>query len=463
VCVILIICLSPTFILANQSPRISINGQNLDLGNWIVDDQGTSYIPFQVVSNLFGAKSSFDEKNKSVTLLKGDMSLWFQADNKEWVLNQTKLELLNPPRMIYDTLFVPLKVTFEKLGAAVNWDKKTNTIFISSDEMAYQGQSIKELLEQPLPQGFVEIKISAAGDFILGFDEKFGTVNRFDTVFKEKNNDYSYFLKNVKHFFETDDLTIVNLENPLTLATSKTVKEFTFKGKPEYTQILKEGSIEAVNIANNHTYDYLQQGMKDTINHLKKANISYFGDGHKAITEVQGIKVGSLGYKGWSNAKAVKESIKRDLENMKKNTDLIIVSFHWGEERSNYPNSIQKDLGKFAIDQGADLVLGHHPHVIQGIEQYKNKYIVYSLANFCFGGNRNPSDKDTFIFQQSFIVDDKKQIVTSKMNIIPCLVSSVTYRNDYCPTPQTGQTADRIMNRLKLYSKNFVKSADFQK
>jgi len=454
---------SPTFILANQSLNININGQTLELGSWIVNSQGTSYIPFQIVSNLFGAISSFNEKDKSLTMIKGNINIWLQASHQQAVVNQRKLELLTPPKMIYNTLFVPLEFIFENLGATVNWDKKTNTITILSDQITYQGQSIKELLQEPVPQDFVQIKISAAGDFILGFDEKFGTTNRFDTVFKEKNKDYSYFMKNVKPFFETDDLTIVNLENPLTNATKKVIKEFVFKGKPEYTKILKEGSIEAVNIANNHTRDYLEQGMKDTINNLKKANISYFGEGYKSITEVKGIKIGKLGYKGWNNSKAVKEGIKKDLEKMKKDTDIIIVTFHWGEERSNYPNNIQKDLGKFAIDNGADLVVGHHPHVMQGIEQYKNKYIVYSLGNFCFGGNRNPSDKDTFIFQQNFILDDKKQIVSSKASVIPCLISSVTYRNDYCPTPQTDQVADRIINRLKEYSKKFPKSADFMK
>ena len=424
-CAILIISLLPTILLANEPLRITINGQSLELGNWIVNHQEVNYIPLQIVTNLFGTEPS------------------------------------DPPIRVNNTLFVPLKAAFENLGATVTWDQKTRTIQISSDQLTYQGQSVKELLQQPLAEGFAEIKISAAGDFTLGFDEKFSTTHRFDTVLKEKNNDYRYFLKNVKHFFDTDDLTIVNLEGPLTYAAKKADKEFAFKGKPEYVHILKAGSIEAVNIANNHINDYFEQGRKETINHLKQANISYFGEGHESIIEVKGIKVGMLGYKGWNNSKAVKAGIEKDLKNMKKNADLIIVSFHWGEERANYPNAIQKDLGRFAIDHGADLVLGHHPHVIQGIEEYKNKYIVYSLANFCFGGNRNPSDKDTFIFQQSFIMDNKKQIFSSQTHIIPCLVSSVNYRNDYCPTPQSGKEADRIMNRLKTYSKNLLKSIDF--
>ncbi|HHX59977.1 MAG TPA: CapA family protein, partial [Epulopiscium sp.] len=227
------------------------------------------------------------------------------------------------------------------------------------------------------------------------------------------------------------------------------------RGKPEFTEILKHGNVEAVNLANNHTYDYFQKGYDDTIAALKKAGISYFGLDHQSINNIKGINIGNLGYKGWNNSKWVKDGIKKDIAAMKQKTDILIVTFHWGDEGSNYPNSIQKDLGKFAIDQGADLVLGHHPHVMQGIEKYKDKYIVYSLGNFCFGGNRNPSDKDTFIFQQNFILDQNKKISSTDISIIPCTVSSVKYRNDYCPTPQKGQEGDRIMNRLNQYSKGF--------
>ncbi|HHX62562.1 MAG TPA: CapA family protein [Epulopiscium sp.] len=424
ICVFLLLILWTVPIFGNQSLKITVNGQNIDLGNWLVSDNGTSYIPAIVVSNL---------------------------------LNGEKLDLKTPTKNIYNTSFVPLKPAFETLGASVNWDKATNSIMITSDELSYNGQTIKELLQEPLPQGHVEIKISAAGDVVLGWDEKFSTQNRFDSVLKEKGYDYKYFFKNVKHIFETDDMTIVNLETPLTNATKKAEKTFTFKGKPEYAQILKEGSIESVNLANNHTYDYLTQGMKDTIATLSKANIEYFGDGNKSIKEVKGIKIGNLGYKGWSNASSVKSGIKKDIEHMKKTANLVIVSFHWGEEGVSYPNAIQKDLGKFCIDNGADLVIGHHPHVIQGIEEYKDKMIIYSLGNFSFGGNRNPTDKDTFIYQQSFIFNDQKQLISTTSGIIPCRVSSVDYRNDYCPTPQLGQGADRIINRLNTYSKGFQK------
>lgn len=300
------------------------------------------------------------------------------------------------------------------------------------------------------------ITISAAGDCTLGTDESFGYSGSFMEEFEKQNRNYGYFFENVREIFANDDLTIVNLETTLTNATKKAEKKFRFKGLPEFTEIIKMGNIEAVNIANNHTMDYLEQGYNDTIENLKKADIGFFGNNHKYVTTIKDIKIGLLGYNGWSNSENVKKQIKNDIESLKADgCQLVIVSFHWGIERKNYPNSVQKDLGRFTIDSGADLVIGHHPHVIQGIENYKGKYIVYSLANFCFGGNHNPSDKDTFIFQQIFEFKNGEKTDSDKINIIPCLVSSVKHRNNYQPTPVEGDEAKRILQRIEKYSEIF--------
>ena len=300
------------------------------------------------------------------------------------------------------------------------------------------------------------ITISAAGDCTLGTDESFGYSGSFMEEFEKQNRNYGYFFENAREIFANDDLTIVNLETTLTNATKKAEKKFRFKGLPEFTEIIKMGNIEAVNIANNHTMDYLEQGYNDTIENLKKADIGFFGNNHKYVTTIKDIKIGLLGYNGWSNSENVKKQIKNDIESLKADgCQLVIVSFHWGIERKNYPNSVQKDLGRFTIDSGADLVLGHHPHVIQGIENYKGKYIVYSLANFCFGGNRNPSDKDTFIFQQTFEFKNGEKTDSDKINIIPCSVSSVKHRNNYQPTPVEGDEAKRILQRIEKYSEIF--------
>lgn len=131
---------------------------------------------------------------------------------------------------------------------------------------------------------------------------------------------------------------------------------------------------------------------------------------------------------------------------------VVIVSFHWGTEKSNYPDETQKALAHTAVDSGADLVLGHHPHVLQGIEKYKGKNIVYSLGNFCFGGNRNPADKDTMIFQQTFTFENGALVQDDVTNIIPCSLSSVQQYNDYQPTPLEGEEAQRVQQKIQEFS-----------
>ncbi|WP_242950622.1 CapA family protein [Clostridium grantii] len=298
----------------------------------------------------------------------------------------------------------------------------------------------------------IAITISAAGDCTLGSDIDYISGGSFMNEFKKQNN-YAYFFENVKYIFEKDDLTIVNLETTLTEATARADKKYKFKGSPEFTNILTEGSVEAVNIANNHSHDYLQKGYEDTISNLEKANLTYFGYDNKSIQDVNGIMVGMLGYEGWSDTQALRDEIFNSINELKDNgAQLVIVSFHWGIERDNYPNSTQKSLAHYAVDAGADLILGHHPHVVQGIEEYNGKNIVYSLSNFCFGGNKNPSDKDTFIFQQTFNFTDGVKIEDNQKNIIPCSISSVTHRNDYKPTVSEGSEKERILNRINKYS-----------
>ena len=135
--------------------------------------------------------------------------------------------------------------------------------------------------------------------------------------------------------------------------------------------------------------------------------------------------------------------------------DLILACCHWGTEREYYPEEYQQTLGRLCIDWGADLVIGHHPHVLQGIEEYQGKYIVYSLGNFCFGANRNPTDKDTMIFTQTFTFVDGEKTEDTTIRIIPCSVSSVSSRKDFKPTVATGEEAKRIIGRINEFSREF--------
>jgi len=131
---------------------------------------------------------------------------------------------------------------------------------------------------------------------------------------------------------------------------------------------------------------------------------------------------------------------------------LVIAYHHWGVERENFPEQYQIGIGRHSIRAGADLVLGAHPHVLQGIEEYQGRFIVYSLADFCFGGNATPDDQDSIIFQQKFTFYRGVLQPYNDINIIPLFMSSVRYRNDFRPTIAEGEDAERIMARLERYS-----------
>lgn len=305
-------------------------------------------------------------------------------------------------------------------------------------------ENSKELEEKNKP-----IIISFAGDCTLGNYEGSAHAYSLPFMLENQNNDYGYFFRKVKPIFGKDDLTLINLESPLTTSTEKSDKQFCFKGDRSYANILKAGSIEMVNISNNHIYDYSKKGFLDTLKTLEHLNIHYSGEGYIAYYSVRDITIASIGYRGW--ATYIKPNISKDIKEAKEKADIVIVSCHWGDENKYYPNEVQKTLGRFAIDEGADIVVGHHPHVIQGIEKYKNKYIVYSLGNFCFGGNKNPKDKDTFIFQSQFTVIDKK-ITKIQGNIIPCSISSVKNINNYQPAILDGSEKERVLDRIYNYS-----------
>ena len=123
--------------------------------------------------------------------------------------------------------------------------------------------------------------------------------------------------------------------------------------------------------------------------------------------------------------------------------------FHWGNEKDTVPDANQVTLAKLAIDNGADLVVGHHAHVLQGVTTYKGKTIAYGLGNFCFGGNSAPSDMDTMIFQQTFTLDTDGSVTSEEPNLIPCRISSDYSINNYQPTPATGDEADRILQKIR--------------
>lgn len=333
---------------------------------------------------------------------------------------------------------------------------KTKTVSSNKTETSEQKGVLTVTPEPEMTP--VSLTLSVVGDCTLGTDENFDYDTSLNAYYE--NNGADYFLANVKSIFSADDLTIANFEGTLTDSTEREDKQFAFKAPASYADILTAGSVEAVNTANNHSHDYGEQSFDDTLKALDTAGIIHFGYDETAVTEVKGIKIGLVGIYELNDHLGRKEQLKQNIAKVKKEgAQLVIVIFHWGNEKEEVPDENQKTLGHLAIDEGADLVCGHHPHVLQGIEKYKGKNIVYSLGNFCFGGNSYPSDMDTMIFQQTFTIDQNGVKADDVTNIIPCSISSDSDYNNYQPTPAEGEEADRIMQKIQERSSWISSSA----
>lgn len=297
----------------------------------------------------------------------------------------------------------------------------------------------------------VELLMSFTGDCILGTDENFAWDTSLNAYYATRGA--SYFFENVRDIFEQDDLTVINMEGTLTEETAREDKQFAFKGDPEFVDILTTSSVEAANVANNHSFDYGEQSFRDTVQILEEHNIRTFGYDETAILNVKGVNVGLLGIYELDDHLERREQLINNIQKLKdEGADIIVAVFHWGNELMETPDENQLILGHLAIDEGADLVIGHHPHILQGIEEYKGKMIAYSLGNFCFGGNTYPKETDTMIFQMKFNLDGKHEIVDSEMNLIPCSVSSDPYINNYQPTVLEGDEAARVLDVIQQRS-----------
>ena len=303
-----------------------------------------------------------------------------------------------------------------------------------------------------LPDGSVLVTITATGDVTIGGDTRKKTTSIFDKELAARGGDLTFPFSNVRDIFEADDLTIVNFEGTLTNAKSATNNTYSFAAPPEYVQVLSSSSVEAVSLENNHVMDHGTQGYADTCAALDGAGILYSGHlGSSVFTTDTGVRIGMLSYQTFNGKyPTIYENMPGDIAALRgEGCDIVIVSYHWGEEKDYVPNERQVPLGRATIDAGADLVIGHHSHRMNPIELYNGKYICYSLGNFSFAGNTRPDDMDTYIFQQRFCITPEGDVLDDGIRIIPCSISSETSRNDFTPTPFTqASDIERVTEKL---------------
>ena len=263
------------------------------------------------------------------------------------------------------------------------------------------------------------------------------------------DSDMAYPFSGVKQFFEGDYLTIANLECSLSPEPLYGSSTFQFCGDAENAQMLIEGSVEFVTLGNNHTMDFGQKGLDNTTATLEEYGVDYaVPDGSFVYQSEDGPSIG-LYAAPWCAAEAQVRAGVSALA-AREDVDLVVCLMHWGMEGYYRPWGSQTSLGRAAVDSGADIVYGSHPHVLQSIEEYNGAYIIYSLGNFVFGGNTNPRDKDTAIVQFTIKRAASGEVTVEGMEKIPCSLTSTAGMNDFRPEPYEEGTEEyeRAMSKL---------------
>lgn len=296
------------------------------------------------------------------------------------------------------------------------------------------------------------VVISFAGDTLFS--------GKVENKLKQEGYDYPY--KHVKDLFLQDDLTVLNLETPVTeRGTPEEEKTYVFKSSPEVLPEMVRAGVEAVNLANNHILDQGVEGLLDTLGHLSEAGVLHVGAGKNSkeafapvYVERNGIRIALCGFsrviprEGWAAGKgpgvaATYNSTRavKTIEEARKQADLVLVVVHWGKERTVELEQHQTELAHAYIDAGADLVIGGHPHVLQGLESYKGKWIAYSTGNFIFTKSNDPKTWETAVFQAS----------CSKAG--DCDLKLVPYRTEVGqPVPMNEAERTQLWSELEVMS-----------
>lgn len=311
-----------------------------------------------------------------------------------------------------------------------------------------------------LPNSEGEILLSFVGDCSIGDSEQYATYDSSYHTAIDKNG-YAWPFSLVKDYLAADDLTLANLEVVFTDRYAHTDKVYNMVGDPDHVNVLLEGSVEMVNSVNNHCMDFYRDGYQDTLDILTEAGVEYFGtiypwqeDGYDdlAVKEIDGIRFGFMGfsYPSESDQKRIANRVKTLKEDM--GCDVVIVSLHWGRETHTTPTAGQVAYAKEAINAGADVIWGHHPHVLQPIMFYEGKPIMFSTGNFTFG-TMSQVDPATGIFQLAYErVNGEVQL--KRLQVIPCQTQPSP---DFRPFVLTDEAARKDVFRKLVYKKTYAK------
>lgn len=320
----------------------------------------------------------------------------------------------------------------------------TEAIALETEAATEVPETVPEETEAS-PERFL---LTFVGDCTLGCRDSHA--NAGFGFMRTMGDDYGFPFRNVLDYFETDEMTFINLEGTFCDTGYAVQKAHTFRGPTHYINILTENSVEAVSLANNHTMDYGQAGYDSTVATLDSAGIPYVERDKSAIfTTKNGLTIGIYGAVYYVMDTDVITAAIREL---RQQADIVIFAPHWGYEMNTQRNQEQADLAHAVIDAGADIVWGSHPHVLQAMEAYNGGKIFYSLGNFSFGGNIYPGDYDSALIQQEVIREADGTVSLGETIVVPVCVSSIPDRNNFQPTPyeEGSEGYQRVLDKLDL-------------
>ena len=293
------------------------------------------------------------------------------------------------------------------------------------------------------------VRMTFLGDCTLGGEERNRNAYRGFLKTIERNG-YAYPFRNLRALTASDDLTVANLECVLSdRDLAKVSKEYNFKGPTACTEILKEGSVECVTLANNHSHDYDNAGYEDTVRALKDAGVAYFGTDSMAVwRNDDGLMIGFLGVSGSLSGNRFKTYEKQAGLLRSLGCAAVITVMHTGTEYEYEPDGYQRQVVNRALSCGTDLIIGHHPHVAQGYEIRDGVPVVFSLGNCVFGGNTNPRDHDALAVQADLAFEDG-ELSGITLHFHPISVSGEAGFNDYSPVMLSGEDAERVLRKME--------------
>ena len=321
-------------------------------------------------------------------------------------------------------------------------------------DLGSMGDAEQGTKPEDTPEDF-EFKMTFVGDCCMSTEKE--KIVEGSLLWYADNYPTSYFFEKVISYFEDDDVTIANCENCFTdrdLPTKEKEGEdnYWFKSPTSFAKVFSDNSIEAVSIANNHSSDYGDASYEDTKKALDDAGVRWGDKDNTLYFEKNGYTVAVVCVSFFSYDSA--EGVLDYLADASEKSDFQVIFFHGGIEGEFFPNSWVMEMCHKYVDNGADLIIGAHPHVLQRRETYNNVDIVYSLGNFCFGGNNNPSSNRTIIYKYNLKLHrepegDKVELVDKSEEMIPCYVHTGGGQNNWQPAPiEDADMADWVIRYM---------------